>query len=99
MKMPELKPEYPCGNCAFGTLRLGRGTLVHYYGKHLLTVPNTKIWHCDVCDWVKYEQAAVQRLEALLGSAGESQAQRIRRLRKNRVESCPDNRNARSGHA
>ena len=72
---------------------------MRWYGKQLLTVPNIQMWHCDVCEWVEYEQAAVQRLEALLGSAGESQAQRIHRQRQNRVESRLDNRDARSGHA
>lgn len=62
-----VQDEYPCGNCEYGTLRIERATLVRRYGQHLLTVPNVPTWKCDVCNWMEYEQNALERLNAVIG--------------------------------
>ena len=59
-----------CPNCHMGHLDLRLTTYVQQYGGTLISVPNTPAWVCDVCHERQFDDASIQRIEALIGQAG-----------------------------
>jgi YgiT-type zinc finger domain-containing protein len=64
------REQFMCPNCHMGHMDLRLTTYVQQYGNTLISVPNTPAWICDVCHARQFDDASIQRIEALIGQAG-----------------------------
>ncbi len=58
---------FPCPNCQIGICHPKRTTYLTVYDRMLVSVPNTPVWQCDICQYQEFEHQTVERLEKLLG--------------------------------
>jgi len=58
---------YPCPSCQIGYCQPGKGTYLRMVGDQLVSVPDTPLWKCDICEYEEFDREAVMHLEALLG--------------------------------
>lgn len=63
---------YTCPNCGIGTLKPSRLTYLRRVGSRMVTLPNFAAWTCDSCRFTRYDNAALARIEHLLGPDIES---------------------------
>ncbi|MCA0453586.1 MAG: YgiT-type zinc finger protein [Chloroflexi bacterium] len=59
--------EFPCPNCQIGICQPKKTTYLTIYDGMLVSVPNTPVWQCDICQYQEFEHQAISRLETLLG--------------------------------
>lgn len=64
--MPE-PSAFSCPNCQIGICHPKRTTYLTIYDNTLVSVPNTAVWQCDICQYQEFEHQTIARLEALLG--------------------------------
>jgi len=64
--MPDTS-AFPCPNCQIGICHPKRTTYLTIYNDMLVSVPNTAVWQCDICQYQEFEHQTIARLEALLG--------------------------------
>jgi YgiT-type zinc finger domain-containing protein len=62
--------EETCPACQVGRLKATTATYVEVYQGTLIQAPNTAAWRCDTCGQVYFDEAAIQRLNALIGTGG-----------------------------
>ncbi|MBI1278172.1 MAG: hypothetical protein GC179_08595 [Anaerolineaceae bacterium] len=58
---------FPCPNCQIGLCQPKRTTYLTIYNNMLVSVPNTAVWQCDICQYQEFEHQTILRLETLLG--------------------------------
>jgi YgiT-type zinc finger domain-containing protein len=63
---------YPCPSCGVGTLKPTRITYLRQIRSQMITLPNFAAWTCDACRFTRYDNAALARIEQLLGPDLES---------------------------
>lgn len=59
--------EFSCPNCQIGICQPKKTTYLTIYDGMLVSVPNTPVWQCDICQYQEFEHQAINRLETLLG--------------------------------
>jgi hypothetical protein len=64
--------SYPCTNCGIGTLKPTKITYLRRMGALMVTLPNFAAWKCDACHFTRYDNAALAKVERLLGPDVES---------------------------
>ena len=64
--MPDTS-AFPCPNCQIGICKPTRTTYLKIYNGMLVSVPNTPVWRCDICQYQEFEHQTVARLETMLG--------------------------------
>ncbi len=64
--MPDTS-AFPCPNCQIGICQPKRTTYLTIYNNMLVSVPNTAVWQCDICQYQEFEHQTIAHLESLLG--------------------------------
>lgn len=59
-----------CPRCQIGTLQPRTATYTSIHRGMVLSVPNTPMWKCDICQYTEYDYDTLARLEALTGRFG-----------------------------
>jgi hypothetical protein len=63
--MPDTS-AFSCPNCQIGICHPKRTTYLTVYNNMLVSVPNTAVWQCDICQYQEFEHHAITRLETLM---------------------------------
>jgi YgiT-type zinc finger domain-containing protein len=63
---------YSCSNCGVGILKPTKITFLRRIGSRMITLPNFAAWTCDACHFTRYDNAALARIELVLGPDFES---------------------------
>ncbi len=59
-----------CPRCQIGNLHPSMATYSCIHNGMLLTVPNTPVWKCDICQYTEFDYDTLTQLEALTGRYG-----------------------------
>ena len=59
-----------CPRCQIGSLHAETATYSAIHHGMLLSVPNTPVWKCDICQYTEYDYDTLSQLEALTGRFG-----------------------------
>lgn len=62
--------SFMCPRCQIGRCQPGQITYTRMYNGMLLTVPNMRVYTCDVCGYAEFEPEEIQRLEFLAPETG-----------------------------
>lgn len=62
--------EETCPACLVGRLKATTATYVEVYKGTLIQAPGTAAWQCDTCGQTYFDESAIQRLNALIGTGG-----------------------------
>jgi hypothetical protein len=60
-------PSFACPYCQIGHCQPGKATYVRMHAGHLIAVPQTAVWTCDICGYREFDREVMLRLDALLG--------------------------------
>jgi hypothetical protein len=64
--------SYSCTNCGVGSLKPTKITYLRKVGTLMVMLPNFAAWKCDACHFTRYDNAALARIEHILGPDIES---------------------------
>jgi hypothetical protein len=64
---------FPSPNCQIGICHPKRTTYLTVYNNMLVSVPNTPVWQCDICQYQEFEHQTISRLESLMGVSDSAQ--------------------------
>lgn len=62
--------EETCPVCLVGRLKTTTATYVEVFQGTLIQAPGTAAWRCDTCGQTYFDEVAIQRLSALIGTGG-----------------------------
>jgi YgiT-type zinc finger domain-containing protein len=65
-----MSEQAACPRCQIGNLQPHTATYSAIHNGMLLSVPNTPVWKCDICQYTEFDYDTLTRLEALTGRFG-----------------------------
>lgn len=65
-----MSEQTACPRCQIGNLQPSTATYSATHHGMLLSVPNTPMWKCDICQYTEFDYDTLARLEALTGRFG-----------------------------
>ncbi len=61
---------HECPRCQIGHLQAGKTAFTRVINGAVVSVPEVKVYSCDVCGYQDFDRVTMARLQTLLGSVG-----------------------------